>query len=68
MRSLDVVAAAGLPAVREVVPRRHQDVRGFFSEVWREDSIGGSSRKTTLSRMPRGRSEACIFRSAKRRK
>jgi dTDP-4-dehydrorhamnose 3,5-epimerase len=39
MRSLDVVAAAGLPAVREVVPRRHQDVRGFFSEVWREDAM-----------------------------
>jgi dTDP-4-dehydrorhamnose 3,5-epimerase len=39
MRCLDIVAAEGLPAVREIVPRRHQDGRGFFSEVWRDDAM-----------------------------
>jgi dTDP-4-dehydrorhamnose 3,5-epimerase len=33
------VAAEGLPAVRVLLPERHQDARGFFSEVWREDSM-----------------------------
>jgi len=39
MRSLDIVATEGLPAVRVITPRRHQDIRGFFSEVWREDAM-----------------------------
>jgi dTDP-4-dehydrorhamnose 3,5-epimerase len=28
-----------LPAVHTIVPRRHQDGRGFFSEIWREDAL-----------------------------
>ena len=39
MRTLDVVAAEGLAAVRVITPRRHQDTRGFFSEVWRQDAL-----------------------------
>src|SRR5882757_2616522 len=39
MTTLDIVAADGMPAVRALVPRRHQDVRGLFSEVWREDAM-----------------------------
>jgi dTDP-4-dehydrorhamnose 3,5-epimerase len=39
MTSLDVVAAEGVPAVRVITPRRHQDSRGFFSEVWRHDAL-----------------------------
>ena len=33
------VAPAGLGGVRVLSPRRHQDARGFFSEVWREDVL-----------------------------
>src|SRR5262249_15656476 len=33
MISLAIVRSARLPAVREIVPRRLQDARGFFSEV-----------------------------------
>jgi dTDP-4-dehydrorhamnose 3,5-epimerase len=36
---MDIVAAEGLPAVRVLLPQRHQDARGYFSEVWREDSM-----------------------------
>ena len=37
MMSLDIVPVEGLPALRAILPRRHRDARGFFSEVWRED-------------------------------
>ena len=33
------VAAAGLPGVHVLSPRRHRDARGFFSEVRREDAL-----------------------------
>jgi dTDP-4-dehydrorhamnose 3,5-epimerase len=36
---MHIVAAEGLPAVRVLLPQRHEDARGFFSEVWREDSM-----------------------------
>jgi dTDP-4-dehydrorhamnose 3,5-epimerase len=39
MSRLDVVAAEGLPAVRVILPHRHRDDRGFFSEVWRENAM-----------------------------
>src|SRR5436190_2257442 len=39
MTTFDIVAADGMPAVRALVPRRHQDARGLFSEVWREDAM-----------------------------
>src|SRR5262249_59854489 len=29
----------GVPALREIVPERHRDGRGVFSEVWREDAM-----------------------------
>jgi len=35
----EIRGAEGLPAVRTIVPRRHQDGRGFFSEIWREDAL-----------------------------
>ncbi len=40
--SLEIVSADGLPAVRIILPRRQQDARGFFSEVWREDVMTGA--------------------------
>jgi dTDP-4-dehydrorhamnose 3,5-epimerase len=39
MTSFAIIPAQGTPAVREIVPARHRDVRGFFSEVWREDAM-----------------------------
>lgn len=33
------VRSLGLPGVVEVLPRRHGDARGFFSETWREDEF-----------------------------
>jgi dTDP-4-dehydrorhamnose 3,5-epimerase len=39
MTSLDIVADADMPGMRVIVPRRHRDDRGFFSEVWREDAM-----------------------------
>jgi dTDP-4-dehydrorhamnose 3,5-epimerase len=38
MSSLEV-RPLGLPGVFEVRPVRHQDERGFFSEVWRQDLL-----------------------------
>lgn len=42
MSSLEITAAQGLPGIRVILPRRHQDGRGFFSEVWREDALKGA--------------------------
>jgi len=39
MNTLEIAAAAGVPAIKTIVPFRHQDDRGFFSEVWREDAL-----------------------------
>jgi dTDP-4-dehydrorhamnose 3,5-epimerase len=39
MSGMDIIAAEGLPAVRVIRPYRHQDARGYFSEVWREDAM-----------------------------
>jgi dTDP-4-dehydrorhamnose 3,5-epimerase len=39
MTSLAIIPAQGMPAVREIVPARYRDARGFFSEVWREDAM-----------------------------
>jgi dTDP-4-dehydrorhamnose 3,5-epimerase len=36
---MEIVAAARIPAVRIVTPRRFVDERGFFSEVWRKDAF-----------------------------
>jgi dTDP-4-dehydrorhamnose 3,5-epimerase len=36
---MDIIAAEGLPAVRVILPYRHQDDRGYFSEIWREDAM-----------------------------
>jgi dTDP-4-dehydrorhamnose 3,5-epimerase len=33
------IAATGLAGVRVLSPRRHRDARGFFSEVWRDDTL-----------------------------
>jgi dTDP-4-dehydrorhamnose 3,5-epimerase len=38
MTSLEIVPAE-LPGVRVLSPHRHQDARGFLSEVWREDAL-----------------------------
>jgi dTDP-4-dehydrorhamnose 3,5-epimerase len=39
MTAPEISAAKELPGVRVIVPRRHADTRGFFSEVWREDVL-----------------------------
>jgi dTDP-4-dehydrorhamnose 3,5-epimerase len=39
MSGINIIAAEGLPAVRVIRPCRHQDARGYFSEVWREDAM-----------------------------
>jgi dTDP-4-dehydrorhamnose 3,5-epimerase len=39
MAGFDIVRTEDFPALRAIVPRRHQDQRGFFSEVWREDAF-----------------------------
>jgi dTDP-4-dehydrorhamnose 3,5-epimerase-like enzyme len=36
---MDIIAPEGLPAVRIILPYRHQDARGYFSEIWREDAM-----------------------------
>jgi dTDP-4-dehydrorhamnose 3,5-epimerase len=42
MKSLEIAAAEGLPAVRVILPRRHQDARGYFSEIWRADELAAA--------------------------
>lgn len=37
---MQITAAAPLEAVKLLTPRRHDDERGFFSEVWRADWPG----------------------------
>jgi dTDP-4-dehydrorhamnose 3,5-epimerase len=39
MSSLEIVRIASLPGVRMIVPHRHEDERGFLSEIWREDAL-----------------------------
>jgi dTDP-4-dehydrorhamnose 3,5-epimerase len=36
------ILATGLPEVRIVVPRRFEDARGFFSEVWNSRALAAS--------------------------
>jgi dTDP-4-dehydrorhamnose 3,5-epimerase len=38
----EICGAEGLPAVRMIVPGRHRDIRGFFSETWREDALANA--------------------------
>jgi dTDP-4-dehydrorhamnose 3,5-epimerase len=39
MNSFEISGVAELPAVRVIAPRRHQDGRGLFAEVWRADAL-----------------------------
>jgi dTDP-4-dehydrorhamnose 3,5-epimerase len=39
MSRVENAAARELPGVRVLSPVRHRDERGFFSEVWREDTL-----------------------------
>jgi len=41
----DIRCAEGVPAVRMIVPLRHRDTRGFFSETWRDDAFGNAGIK-----------------------
>jgi dTDP-4-dehydrorhamnose 3,5-epimerase-like enzyme len=36
--SPEIRGAERLTAVRTILPRRHRDGRGFFSETWRADA------------------------------
>jgi dTDP-4-dehydrorhamnose 3,5-epimerase len=36
---MKIFASSALPAVWTIVPLRHEDDRGFISEVWREDAL-----------------------------
>jgi dTDP-4-dehydrorhamnose 3,5-epimerase len=36
---MKIVASSILPSVWSIVPHRHDDDRGFVSEVWREDAL-----------------------------
>jgi dTDP-4-dehydrorhamnose 3,5-epimerase len=36
---IEIVPIDSLPALKAIVPRRHQDDRGFFSEVFRVDAL-----------------------------
>lgn len=36
---MDILPVESLPAIKIVMPRRHGDERGFFSEVWRADAL-----------------------------
>jgi dTDP-4-dehydrorhamnose 3,5-epimerase len=37
MSGIEIIAVDHLPDVKLIKPRRYQDDRGFFSEVWRDD-------------------------------
>lgn len=39
MALLELRSAEGLRSVRIILPHRHCDERGFFSEIWREDAL-----------------------------
>jgi dTDP-4-dehydrorhamnose 3,5-epimerase len=36
---MQIIANSVLPSVLTIVPHRHDDGRGFLSEVWREDAL-----------------------------
>jgi dTDP-4-dehydrorhamnose 3,5-epimerase len=39
MTAMEIQSADRLPAIRIILPRRHEDTRGFLSEVWRQDAM-----------------------------
>jgi len=43
--SFDIRCAEAVPAVRMIVPLRHRDTRGFFSETWRDDAFANAGIK-----------------------
>jgi dTDP-4-dehydrorhamnose 3,5-epimerase len=37
----EICGSNGFACARTIIPRRHRDARGFFSETWREDTVEG---------------------------
>lgn len=37
--SMQIISVSTLPDLKIIIPHRHQDSRGFLSEVWREDKL-----------------------------